>query len=93
MQGYWEGTSYFENGSRDNVLDHVEVRNGGSGSYSAGNITLISAFEQSYAKVSNSVISGSGTWGICADDESVLELGPGNTFGNNAYGDVSETCD
>ncbi len=91
-QGYWEGISYFESPSRDNVLDHVEVRNGGSGSYGAGNITLISAFEQSYAKVSNSVIRGSGTWGICADEESALELGPGNTFSNNAYGDVSKDC-
>ena len=92
-QGYWEGISYFESPSRDNVLDHVEVRNGGSGSYGAGNITLISAFEQSYAKVSNSVISGSGTWGICADDESALELGPGNTLTNNAYGDINQSCD
>ena len=92
-QGYWEGISYFESPSRDNVLDHVEVRNGGSGSYGAGNITLISAFEQSYARVSNSVIRGSGTWGICADEESALELGPGNTFSNNAYGDVSEDCE
>ena len=92
-QGYWQGISFFESGSRDNVLEYAEVRNGGSGSYGAGNITLISAFEQSYARVSNSVISGSGTWGICADEESALELGPGNTFSNNAYGDVNESCD
>ena len=92
-QGYWRGISFFESGSRDNVLEYAEVRNGGSGSYGAGNITLISAFEQSYARVGNSAITSSGTWGICADDESLLELGPGNTFSNNAYGDVSEICD
>ena len=93
VPGYWEGIAYFESPSRDNVLDYVEVRNGGSGSYSGGAVILISAFAQSYAKVSNSVIRGSGTWGSCADDESVLELGPGNTFGSNVYGDVNETRD
>ena len=92
-QGYWEGISYFESGSRDNVLEYAEVRNGGSGSYGDGAVTLISAFEQSYARVGNSVITGSATWGICADDGSTLDLGPGNTFRDNAYGDVNETCD
>ena len=92
-QGYWEGISYYESGSRDNVLEYVEVRDGGSGSYKDGAVSLVSAFESSYVQVSNSVISGSGTWGICVVDGSVLDLGPGNTFRDNAYGDVEEDCD
>ena len=38
------------------------------------------------------VKTSNSTWGIRADSEFMLELGPGNTFSNNAYGDVSEDC-
>jgi hypothetical protein len=87
--GYWDGIS-FSSASPDSRLEYSIVAYAGGGSIYEGSVTL--AYQET-AYIANSNIIGSGQWGICADAGAFLELGPGNTFSNNALGDVNTDCD
>lgn len=87
--GYWDGIS-FSSASPDSRLEYSIVAYAGGGAIYEGSVTL--AYQES-AYIANSSIIGSGQWGICADAGAFLELGPGNTFSNNALGDVNTDCD
>jgi hypothetical protein len=86
--GYWDGIS-FSSASPDSRLEYSIVAYAGGGSIYEGSVTLA---YQERAYIANSNIIGSGQWGICADAGAFLELGPGNTFSNNALGDVNTDC-
>lgn len=93
--GYWDGLSYFESPSRDNILSYAEVHYAGGSDFttSAVSVGLESYLNMSYTRVSNSA-----SWGVCvtyiADEyQGILEQGQGNVFFANAFGDVAYDCE
>ena len=92
--GAWDGLQFsVYNTGRNNRLEYVKLSYGGGESselVTNGTITNYSAG----IYIANSSISHSSRWGIsCTDkDEALVQLGPNNTFGNNALGDVDPDC-
>lgn len=78
--GYWYGLVIRTN-SPDNVLDHVEVRYGGS---DYGNV-MVGYYSDDAARlnITNSTLSHSGTNGLYMEDSGQFTGFSGNTFSNN----------
>lgn len=93
--GYWDGLSYFESPSRENVLSYAEVHYAGGSDLIDG---AVSVGLESYLNMSHTTVSNSAGWGVCvtyiADEyQGILEQGPGNVFFSNALGDVAYDCE
>lgn len=93
--GYWDGLSYFESPSRENVLSYAEVHYAGGSDLIDG---AVSVGLESYLNMSYTTVSNSGSWGVCvtyiADEyQAVFEQGQGNVFFSNALGDVVYDCE
>lgn len=92
--GAWDGIQFsVYNTGRDNRLEYVKLSYGGGESSELVTNGLITNYSAGIY-IANSNISHSSRWGIsCTDkDEALVQLGPGNTFGNNAAGDVDPDC-
>lgn len=81
--GYWNGIR-FTDSSADNLMEHVEVRHGGSGPIYNANITL--TIGAPYVRLKNSVVADSAGCGI--ELRSGLAEWEETAFDNNAGGDV-----
>lgn len=86
VAGSWEGLSFGEAGS--STLENVEVSYGGADGLFAGNIAVYGVYATALVTIRNSLITYSETCGILVSADVVEQSG--NTFQNNAYGDV---CD
>ncbi|MEF8776226.1 MAG: right-handed parallel beta-helix repeat-containing protein [Haloarculaceae archaeon] len=81
--GYWE-TIEIESNNPDNVLDNVEVANGGSGDWA--NVWVRGGAR---AAISNSTFRDSATWGIVVEDGANVELS-NNTYQDNAESGIDD---
>lgn len=93
--GYWNGLSYFESPSRDNVLSYAEVHYAGGSNLVEG---AVSVGLESYLNMSYTTVSNSASWGVCVtyigdEYQGILEQGQGNVFFNNALGDLEYDCE
>lgn len=93
--GYWDGLSYFESPSRENVLSYAEVHYAGGGDFTT---SAVSVGLESYLNMSYTTVSNSAGWGVCVtyigeEYQSIFEQGQGNVFFNNASGDVEYDCE
>ncbi len=89
--GAWDGIQFsVYNKSTGNQFDHVIIE------YAGGNrhLALIDNYEAEIS-ISNTVLRHSAGWAIsCSENAKVLlQLGPGNVFSNNAYGDIQPVND
>ena len=92
--GAWDGLRFsVYNDSIGNRLEYVRLSDAGGGDTSLVTNGLITNYEAEIY-VANSIFSNSSSWGISCTDEEVayVELGPGNSFSDNTFGDVEETC-
>ena len=92
--GIWDGIQFsVYNTGRGNRLEYVKLSYGGGGTNELVTNGLITNYSAGIY-IANSSIQHSSRWGIsCTDkDEALVQLGPGNTFGDNAFGDVDPDC-
>ncbi len=92
--GAWDGIQFsVYNTGRANRLEYVKLSYGGGEKSELVTNGLITNYSAGIY-IANSSIQFSSRWGIsCTDkDEALVQLGPGNTFGSNAYGDVDPDC-
>ena len=96
--GHWDGLTFDDSPWESNKLEYVEIRHSGN---TEGIVSAYAAVRLEYAgrvEISNSVIADNAKYGIACDEQSeyvgspVLTLGPGNTFSNNASGDIDPAC-
>ncbi len=86
--GYWSGVAIYSNDTR-NVIANAVVAYGGGGRYSGlGAPANVALNDSARLTLSGSTIRDSAGWGIQADSNVVLTQS-GNTFSNNASGNVN----
>ena len=96
--GYWEGLTFDESPWEENRLEYVEMRHSGSTEAITNAFGAVSLEYGSSVYLGNSVIADNAKFGITCynfdnpDTANVLNLGPGNTFSNNASGDIDPEC-
>jgi hypothetical protein len=92
--GAWDGLQFsVYNNSLGNRLEYVKLSDGGGDEQPNELVTngLITNYEAEIY-IANSSFSNSSSWGISCNDDAIVEEGPGNTFTNNDYGDIEESC-
>ena len=98
--GYWDGLTIWDSPWEDNELSYVQIRHSGNTDkalYAYGAVRLRTSGR---VNINNSVIADNAAFGVACDDPSYsdfvgrheLFLGVGNTFSNNAAGDVDPVC-
>ena len=96
--GYWDGITFWDSPWEDNELSYVRIHHSGSTSKSLNAYGAVRLRYESRVNINNSVLSNNGQYGVACDEPSEyvgspeLVLGLGNTFGNNAAGDVDPEC-
>lgn len=92
--GAWDGI-YFAvyNRGQDHRLEYVHMSYGGGGSSELITNGLITNYSAGLY-IAHSSFRHSSRWAISCTDENraLVRLGPGNTFSNNAFGDVDPDC-
>ncbi len=92
--GAWDGLQFWvDNNSVGNRLEYIKLSDaGGSGTSSVTN-GLITNYEAEIY-IANSTFSNSSSWGISCDSAgaAAVIVGPGNTFSDNAAGDIESFC-
>lgn len=91
--GYWDGISFDDSPWEGNRLEYVDIRHAGNteGLTNAFGGVRLEWGAQVY--IANSTIADNNWFGVSCDDrENILRLGSGNTFSNNAEGDVDPDC-
>lgn len=85
QQGWWRGITVYTS-NPNNILNHVEVRHGGSGTTSGINHAANVALGNDAAlNLTNSTIADGGNYGVYVDDsEASLESFSNNSFSGNA---------
>jgi hypothetical protein len=94
VPGAWDGLQFSVfNNSVGNRLEYVRLSDGGGDPDGLVTNGLITNYEAEIY-IANSSFSNSSSWGISCTDETVafIDEGPGNTFANNAFGDIESTC-
>jgi hypothetical protein len=92
-QGVWGGLQFsVYNNSVGNRLEYVKLSDGGSGDSIVAD-GLITNYEAEIY-IANSSFTNSSSWGISCNSsgEALVEVGPGNTFSDNAAGDIESFC-
>lgn len=92
--GAWDGIQFsVYNTGRDNRLEYVKLSYGGGARSELVTNGLITNYSAGIY-IANSSIQHSSRWGIsCSDpDAALVKLGPNNSFGDNAFGDVDPDC-
>jgi hypothetical protein len=92
--GAWDGLQFsVYNNSIGNRLEYVNLSDAGGGATSLVTNGLITNYEAEIY-IANSSFSNSSSWGISCTDETaaLVEVGPGNTFSDNASGDIETSC-
>ena len=82
--GHWVGLVIGNGVVSSSTLDYVEIHDAGGGSPDAALVI------RNPINVTNSTFANSAGWGILKDDEDLTDYATGNTFTDNASGDVSD---
>ena len=96
--GYWDGITFAESPWEGNRLEYVQMRHSGNLEGISSALGAVRLEYGSSVYLGNSVIADNAEFGISCynfdppDNVNVLNLGPGNTFSNNASGDVDPDC-
>ncbi|MFK7957337.1 MAG: hypothetical protein AB8B96_14665 [Lysobacterales bacterium] len=88
MPGYWEGIVFFESDSPNNRFENVTVQHAGQESSDAAIDLDIDAL----LFLRNSTISNNSGAGVCVGFRSTLDDGGGNSFSDNAGGNIVTNC-
>ena len=97
--GYWDGLTLWDSPWESNELSYVQMHHSGFVSGLSDAYGAVRLRYDSRININNSVISDNAQYGVACDEQSdyvgspVLVLGLGNTFSNNASGDLDPTCD
>lgn len=97
--GYWDGITFWDSDWEGNQLSYVQISHSGSTEKSIYAYAAVRLRNQSRVNINNSVISDNAHFGVACDEQSeyvgspTLVLGPGNTFSNNASGDIDPECE
>ena len=96
VPGYWDGITFWGSPWQENVLEYVDIRHGGSDGSLSPAYGAVYLYDSSSVTIRNSVIADNARYAVnCSDptyDDNVLVLGSGNTFSNNALGDIDPEC-
>ena len=95
--GYWDGITFWDSNWEENELSYVDIKHSGNVS---GLLDAYGGVRMKYTsslKINNSNFSDNDQYGISCDepdnfDTVTLTLGTGNTFSNNAAGDIDPDC-
>jgi len=94
--GYWDGITFDGSPWEENRLEYVEIRHSGNVESLVNAWGAVRLEYDARVHISNSVIADNAKYGITCNDpdynENTLELGPGNSFSNNASGDIDPDC-
>jgi hypothetical protein len=94
--GYWDTVRFDESPWDTNVFDHAEFRNSGNTDGLVSGFGAIYLNGDSQVAIGNTAFVDNDRWAVnCSNsdfDETVVVLGPGNTFTNNATGDIDTEC-
>ena len=95
--GHWEGISMSDTNFTTNVLQHTVISHTGNTENLSPSFAAL-RMDEAYITLVNSTFSDNAQWGIyCTeadfnDELSVIVDGGGNTFFNNAGGDLPSFC-
>ncbi len=95
--GYWDGITFWDSNWEENEFNYVDIKHSG---FTGGALDAFGGVRMRYTsslKVSNSSFSDYAAFAIACDepaefDTMKLILGPGNSFNNNASGDIDPAC-
>lgn len=89
ISGYWNYISYFGSNSNNNYIQYADIAYGGGSNLSCCNAILIVS-DNALLNLEESSISNSSKYGIRISGSSTFNDLGGNTFSNNALGDIDD---
>ena len=96
--GYWDGITFWDSDWEENELSYVDIKHSGNDDSLVAAYGGVRMKYTSSLKVNNSTFSDNAKFGISCDkpdrfDTVTLTLGSGNSFSNNALGDIDPDCE
>lgn len=95
--GYWDGIRFWDSNWDTNEFSYVDFMHSGDTDNLLSAYGAVRLMYSSSLKVSNSTFANNAQFGVACDepdefDTVTLILGAGNTFSNNAAGDIDPAC-